>query len=423
MKQQLNTAILISPFFRSPYLFCLPFLAVYFLIVWAISPPGAPLHDDEFRYWQYADNLSHGFYAGGGYFLWSGPGYPLVLLPFKILGLPAGLCKLLNPIFLYLALVFLYKSFLYFLPKVYSLIGVCLAGCYYPNLLGTLPNLYSEPLAFFLVCLFMFYSIQGIQDENPRASRKKILFAGLTLSFLALTKIIFGYLILGFLVLLPVGFLIKNMQKECRKLFQIHSVAMAFCLPYLFYTWSLTGSFFYWGDSGGLSLYWMSSPHETELGDWHMLNLVDDPSLKINHQEFVQSIQHLDGFERDLALKEKAFENIKNHKVKFLKNWISNCSRLVFSHPLSFLPPSNGFLFYLVPNIFFIVLGSLSFLLHLIYRSRFGVLEFYLFLFPLIYLFGVSLLSCYARFFYLAVPPLMLWIAVVLYRSLQIRRA
>ena len=39
--------------------------------------------------------------------------------------------------------------------------------------------------------------------------------------------------------------------------------------PYALYTWRLTGRVFYWANSGGTTLYWMSTPFEGEYGDWN----------------------------------------------------------------------------------------------------------------------------------------------------------
>ena len=41
----------------------------------------------------------------------------------------------------------------------------------------------------------------------------------------------------------------------------VYALALVWCLPYLAHTYSLTGRWFYWGSSGGMSLYWMSTPY------------------------------------------------------------------------------------------------------------------------------------------------------------------
>ncbi len=64
-------------------------------------------------------------------------------------------------------------------------------------------------------------------------------------------------------------------------------MALIWCVPYLLMTYSLTGKPFYWGSSGGLSLYWMSTPYDTEMGDWFSkIDVKERPEL-FHHRDFL----------------------------------------------------------------------------------------------------------------------------------------
>jgi len=114
--------------------------------------------------------------------------------------------------------------------------------------------------------------------------------AGFYLGYLALTKIFFGYVLLvgGIFSLLV---LVMEEETPFKKngfgLFPVPDP----CLPYLFYTYQLTHKIFYWGDSGGLSLYAMSSPYPGELGDWFDQGKIEkDMPWAKNHKSYFEEL-------------------------------------------------------------------------------------------------------------------------------------
>jgi hypothetical protein len=116
-------------------------------------------------------------------------------------------------------------------------------------------------------------------------------------------------------------------------------VALLLCSPYLLYTYMLTNQPFYWGSSGGLSLYWMTSPYKGELGDWFPFTAMrDNPQVALHHAAFFNSIQGLDELRLDDAFKIAAINNIVHHPGKFLLNWFDNVGRLLIDYPYSFTP-------------------------------------------------------------------------------------
>jgi hypothetical protein len=164
----------------------------------------------------------------------------------------------------------------------------------------------------------------------------------------------------------------------------------------------------------------MSSPFEDELGDWHMPTLEENGLLQKNHGAFFSEISGLGEVEKDEALKRRAIEQIKAHPKKFAYNWVANVGRTFFSHPLSFLKPSNGLFYYLVPNIFLIVFATLMAILTVLYYKRFPLEILVLLVFSLLYLGGISFLASYVRFLYPIVPIWMVWIAWGLHRFVRL---
>ena len=78
---------------------------------------------------------------------------------------------------------------------------------------------------------------------------------------------LFGYVVGAAILIYLVASIIYRKRWALRAL-AVASIALAVCVPYLYRNYSLTGRVFYWAQSGGLSLYWMSSPMGEEYGDW-----------------------------------------------------------------------------------------------------------------------------------------------------------
>jgi 4-amino-4-deoxy-L-arabinose transferase-like glycosyltransferase len=267
----------------------LPLLGVYIFIVLLAS--SNDFQGDQKDYIWFAQNLSHGYYSPPGEInLWFGPGYPIVLLPFVLLKLPWLLARLANPIFLFLAFLFFNATLRFYVKERMALIFTYVLALY-PPFLGHIHWLDPEKLAIFLVCAFLFFFCKT--QHNKRPYWPSLLAASVSLGYLALTKVFFGYVIFSGFILFLFLFLWKR-KDTLKKAFLVHSFALIFCLPYLSYTYSLTGKFFYWGNSGGLSLYWMSSPYPNELGSWQSVQQVFKmPELSRNHGEFFDKLSKL----------------------------------------------------------------------------------------------------------------------------------
>ena len=328
-------------------------LAVYAAVVLAVQQP--VIIGDEWRYLWYAENLLHGYYSPPDFvFLWNGPGYPLLLAPFVLFGAPLLAVKLGNVALMGVAVFFFFRFVKSFSGTRGAVIGVAGLVSYLP-LAAFLPFVYTEVAAATLVVLFVHGLFRYVTGRGRGAAWQ----AGLSLGWLALTKIVFGPLLwLGLLV--SVALAIARRRPLYRQLSRVFALAVLVTVPYLVYSYGLTGRPFYWGSGGGSTLYWMSNPHPGQLGDWfHQRDVRDNPALASEHWRFISRIGKLEGralpnagdkdataryladlssVEADLAFRKRAWENIRQHPTAYLENWVCNVSRLILDVPYTVRP-------------------------------------------------------------------------------------
>ena len=391
----------------------LPLLLLYVIVTLVFS--SNEFNGDEGRYVMYATNLSKGYYSPiGKIYLWSGPGYPIVLLPFVLLDLPWMIAKFLNPLFLLGAILYFYYTLRLYLQERTAFLFAYVLGLY-PPFCRFIFQLVTEQLTLFLICGFMFYFCKLHHDRNKFWPH--LLIGSVFLGFLALTKIFFAYVILTGSILFLFMYLWQKKQ-VFGKSFVMFIFAILLCTPYLIYTYSLTGKAYYWGNSGGLSLYMSSSPYEGELGDISVLKLQGSE----NRREFFNELRRrkLTLVEKDEALKKRALENIINYPTKYLRNWAANVGRLLFNYPYSQDHQKLSTYFYIFPNMFLVVLSVLC--IYPAYAGR-KIIPFEIFALiaiGLISFSGSSLIFAEVRYFVPLVPIFMLWIAFILNNVIEI---
>lgn len=392
-----------------------PFLLLYLII--CISFATNEFVGDEGRYVQFAYNLLNGFYASSQSddFLWNGPGYPMLVALFLLFKLPLLTLKLFNAVLLYLSLIISYQTFNLYSSKKNSLVFTILLGLYFP-IFEMIPFLLTEILAWFLISLICFLFIKVYKQKT--LSWKLILFAALAISYLAMTKVIFGYVILVMIFASAFMFLFPQFRNSAKKSILVFSLSLMFCLPWLIYTYSLTGKAFYWSNSGSMSLYTMSTPYSNELGDW---SNKDSLSLNPNHRPFMDSISTLTPLQKDEAYRNTALNNIKNYPKKYFSNWVANIGRLFFSYPYSNTQQSIRTYFTIIPDMFIIVIITLTFVISIFQYKRFPEGMIFLLLFIFIYLFGCSLVSAYRRMFYITMPFWFLYFSYFFDRIISIK--
>jgi hypothetical protein len=396
----------------------LPLLILYILIILLLSVN--ILQNDEVNYIDYAHRLIEGNYFSDSsdVQLWWGPGYPLILVPFVALNSPLILIHLANAFFLYGGLLFFYSTLSKFLTPLTALIFSLLTGLYLP-FLSKMAYVLTETFTYFLVFGLIYFYCSSIRDSE--LSKKNLFFASFFFGMLALTKVFYGYVIAACILLSILFFIIRRGYKE-KRTFLISFLALIMCVPYLYGTYSLTGNVFYWGTSGGISLYWMSSPYAQDMGNWfHPTDVSNIPELYQNHGDFFNKISSLSEPQRDAAFKQQAIENIKAQPKKFFMNWLANISRLLFSFPFSYAPQRLEIILYIIPNAILLSLLLFSIPPAFINLNKIPFEINAILVFAFISFGGTSFVSGYARIFTPIVPFLLTWILFVVNKFYSIR--
>ncbi len=409
---------------KNPYILFSPFLLLFVLYV--LKMHSDSMDGDEGGYIKFAENLLNGFYSppAPDINLWWGPGYPMILVPFLALSLPVICITLMNALFQYLSIVFLFKSLLQFVSfRKALLFSLFWAFCYSSYV--HISFILTEPFTIFLISLLIFTLTKAFNNKW----KGYLYISGFIIGYIALTKVIFGYVILLLLLGSILLWIINRNNPNYRKGALIMLIAFATVTPYLTYTYSLTGKLLYWGNSGGMSLYWMSTPYETEFGDWNNEKLgadLNDPerpgaavNLQLNHQKDIDEVLKFKAVERDEAYKKIAVTNIKNHPVKFIKNIVSNISNLIFGFPGSYTyqrPLLKIWYFSILYTLMlFCLIPTIINWRKLHYSVRF------LLVFAFIFFGGSSVVGGYSRQFVIIIPLFIFWIAYIMNEFLSVR--
>ena len=347
--------------------------------------------------------------------LWWGPGYPLLLIPFVAFRLPWLVVELLNGLCHFVAILYFYALVHRYISRTAALVtAVCLG--LYPPLIRNVSAVGPEDFSVLLVCGFMFHFCALY--NSSRRHLLHLLAASLYLTYLALTKVFFGYVIVAVLAFFLVLLFFRR-TFTIRIAIAVFLVALSCCVPYLLYTYHLTGKLFYWGTSGGMSLYWMSTPYPNESGSWFSFRDVNELPELAQHRPFFAKLKNLSDVERDDAFKKQAVFNIIHHPFKYMLNWLANMGRLLISYPYSFTPQKLSTYFFM-PNMFVAVLFVLSITPALLRRAAIPFELWALLLFALTAIGGCSLLSAYERQFRPMIPVLCTWLAFICVRVLRI---
>lgn len=366
------------------------------------------------RYIWFAQNLSQGFYSPKNEItLVNGPGYPIALLPLVLLKLPLLTAKLLNPLFLFIAILYFYHTLKLYMHERFALILSYLLGLY-PLFMRYIHCLMTETFATFLVVGFIFHSCKLHQEGKN--SWAHLLIASIYLGFLALTKIFFGYVILSGILLFLSLYLLKK-RITFKKTLLVYLYALLLCVPYLFYTYSLTGKIFYWGDPGGIEIYLMTNLYRNEFTNSPTKGALEE------HQEFRRKLEKrgkLSTIQLDDEYKKQAINNIIKNPTRYLKNLLPNIGRFVFNYPYSYDPQKLSTYFYIIPNMFLVVLCVLSLYPAYLGRRLIPHEIHALVLFTLISFVGSSLLWAYNRYFLPLVPLFALWLSFILARIVKV---
>lgn len=345
---------------RKAFLRLFPLFILYFVVFFTLAKDSLD-YGDEPRYATYAENLTKGFYAPSDTrALPNGPGYPLLLTPFAFFGVPWYWAKMLNPVFMFLAVCFIYCALRNYMSEKTALFYAYLFGLY-PPFYAELWFLLTEPFALMLVSLFALLTIKWFDNDKYRY----MLLAAVVCAFIALTKVFFGYVTSTVLLL---SLALSKWSRTFLKTLPIYSIALLICVPYLLYTYSLTGKFFCWSNWGGYVLYWNYTSGPDEIGGWKSPEDVATRPELAHHRPFFEKLQGLDCVQRDRLMKKKAIENILNNPRKAALNYVCNLGRLFLNFPFSYKYQHPRTLLYLVPNT--LVVGAILLSLYPLIKLR-----------------------------------------------------
>ncbi len=348
---------------------------------------------------------------------WNGPGYPLFLVPFLLLHAPNIVIRLANAALLLLGSLYLVRTLRYYVRERWAYVAVYCVGLY-PVLLKYLPRIITEPICVFLACGLAFHMIHMNRTSDRRALH--LVLAGLYFGCLALTKILFGYVIAAAIVFFLVVLLVSRKRRALRTL-AIACIALAVCVPYLYRNYTGTGKTFYWAQAGGLSLYWMSSPIEEEYGDWltGTRPWLGGYWRAERHKEFLETLQKLSAVERDKTLRKEAVRNIMDHPGKFAKNWVANVTRLFLHYPFSYKNQAMTDLRSIIPGSVLMALCLLCMIPTVANWRRIPAEVRQAFLIALFYFGGSSVLSAYDRMLLPILPLMAVWLAYILTHTVR----
>lgn len=403
-----------------PFLLFLPFLILYSALVIIFSKD--ELIIDEPSYLGYVSNLLHGFYSPPppDIDLWHAPGYPLLITPLVAAGAPLLLIRLLNALFLYLSIVIFYRLMVKLVSPKLALYAAVILGFYWLAWKG-LPIIMTEPLVFFLITSIAYTAYSAFNEQ--RLINRNVLLLSFLLGYLSITRFLFGYVLLAGIVICLIAWIIRR-RPDYNKATLVFILAFIVTLPWLLYTWSLTGRVLYWGNAGGTTIYWMSNPADGEWGEWFNANLEPNESidgnmpdakqrLEANHRAETNELLKQVGVARDDLYKKIAWENIKNHPGKYAKNWMANVGRLLFNYPYSYRQQGIGTYLNMIPNIFLVAAMVFLFIPTVRMRKQLPFFIKFLLLVAGIYFAGSTLISATIRMFYILFPILAVWLFYV----------
>jgi len=280
--------------------------------------------------------------------------------------------------------------------------------------------LMTEGLSAYLVCGAAYHFLRSVRE--PATATRQAVLAGLHLGYLALTKVFFGYALTAGLLASGAWWAWRRRHGDGRAALAARqgalacALALAVCLPYLAYTFALTGRAFFWSNSGGAQLYSMTLNDGELFGDWLNFDalLLHAPASE-EQARFHRALAGMDPVTRDRALMAAAVRNIEAHPWIYVRNWRSNVNRMVFGFPVARYPGAET-----------VATGNRSFVYALPFyvlllaawpawkrRSLVAPEVQACFGFAVLSLAGLSLLSAFPRMVFPLLPLLALWTAAV----------
>ena len=170
----------------------LPLLIIYLFLTLILSKNS--FQGDESRYVSFSENIINGHYANLDLkpgFLWNGPGYPIILTPFTYFKVPLIYPKILNSLFLFVGVIFLYKCLRFKLNHKISVFLSYVSGITHPFFFLSISLILTESLSYFLISVSLFYFIKFFKSHK----NIDLFIFSLSSGLLILTKVFFSYVI------------------------------------------------------------------------------------------------------------------------------------------------------------------------------------------------------------------------------------
>jgi hypothetical protein len=299
---------------------------------------------DEGPFLSAARRITEGTYAdptatNGVNFLWHGPGLPALLAPLLQLRVPLSEMRLLGPLLLFAAVLAFYRLLRLRLPRRPALVAAYALGVYAPAY-ETLPSLYKEPLALLLAIVAMDAGTRYARHGRPR----HLAVAGMALGGLVMTRLEYGWVVTALVLATTIWWLRErrahpSQARGAARWALVAAAGFVACVPWLVYTRDLTGHLFYWGNSAGLSLYWMTQSGRGQLGQWHAVHTVFRDARLAGYRPFFRYLKSLHPLQADMALRHAAVKAALAHPGAYLVNVLANVGRILFGLPFSFTLP------------------------------------------------------------------------------------
>lgn len=389
-------------------------LIPFYLICIALFNSGTELIGDEHRYLKYANRLLNGTYVGNpdNPDLINGPGWPLIVSIFTFFKIPIMALRYLNAIQLWASVVIVNKILKMFAKGPKVTLWTLVFALYPYFLVKSLPRFLSELFAILMICTFFlyFFKIHFKKEEN----RLHYVWASLAMGMLILIRVQFAYIGVAGVLLGGVYSLIFRNSKGIRTSI-IMAASFIICIPYLFYTWQLTGKVFYWGTNGGEQLYWMTSPYPGQWGNWISPTFIEDYPERYPPDQvvFILENEELNFVETNDRYVEAALENLKEHPEVYFKNYLANLGRMAFNFPHSYEPQKLDTYFFIFSNFFYLFCLLMSMIPLIVHFRRIPFTIAAMGLFILMYLGGTSLMAAVFRYITLSLPLVTIWLGYV----------
>jgi hypothetical protein len=316
-----------------PYRWAISCGCIYAIII-ALRGNGE-LEGDEMRYYEQAMNLIRGYFIDPqSQELLNGPGYPLALVPLVKAGAPLLVLRLLNALFAGVGFMAYWKLARHYLSQGWALAfaGICWL---HPVLLRQADGIMTEIMSQALIGGTALLFVRALEGE--RGSAKSILQAAAMFTVLTMTRVIFGHVATALLAIAAGAWLVlRSWRGMAGRTFCIAATSLVLCLPYLIYSHSITGQWMKWSTSGGELMYWLSSHHPGENGNWYSEeDAILRPELAPNHRAFIEKVLATPPVHREELYSVKIKEHLQD-PVAVAKNYLSNWNRMFFGFPSSF---------------------------------------------------------------------------------------